>query len=181
MIQSDLRWNQHTDNKINKAKRLHHQLHRLRNPIHPTTLLTLYTLYIRPILEYGTLVLSTLSKAASDGLERLQRRAAYICLRLPLFQPVGHSSLLYNAKLHTLSSRRHYRRLTFAHTLMAQHLHTCALTLSTNEPISARTASESTEPTKSLPPVPHDTETHQSTQPHTYSINYHTTYATSLT
>ena len=67
--------------------------------------------------EYGSLVLSNISLAQEDQLERLQRRAARICLRIPLFVPTHHSSLLHRLGLHTMSSRRRYRRAILGHAL----------------------------------------------------------------
>ena len=52
-----------------------------------------------------------------DALERLQRRSAKLCLRLPLFSPCHHSSLLHHVTWPTLSSRRKLKQLLFAHTI----------------------------------------------------------------
>ena len=78
----------------------------------------MYTIYIRPVLEYGSLVLSSLSQTSHDRLESLQRHAGRVCLGLPLFEPTHHSSLLHHTSLPTLSSRRQYRQLVFAHALV---------------------------------------------------------------
>ena len=74
----------------------------------------IYTTYIRPKLEYASLVYSSLSGTLSDKLERFQRRAARLCLGLPLFRPVNHTALLHRVDWPTLSSRRQYVRLVFA-------------------------------------------------------------------
>lgn len=121
-IQSDLRWTSHIEGKIAKAKRSLHQLHRVRGSLTPQALVAIYSTYIRPIVEYGSLAYSNLSATMSDRLERLQRRAARICLRLSLFQPIHHSSLLHHASLPTLSSRRHYRQALLGHAMRYKKL-----------------------------------------------------------
>ena len=75
-------------------------------------------MYIRPIIEYGSLVLSNMPATLEDRLERLQRRACRICLRLPLFTPTHHTSILHAVDLPTLASRRKFRQLVSAHALI---------------------------------------------------------------
>ena len=117
VIQSDLRWNNHIHNKINKARKTLFLLNRLRHTLNKTALTRIYKTYIRPILEYASLSLSNLPLSLHDKLERFQRRAARVCLRLPLFQHVHHTSLLFQLGLDTLSSRRQLRQITLAHNL----------------------------------------------------------------
>ena len=117
IVQSDLRWSSPIKTKLTKARQALHQLFRLRGTISATALCTVYRTYIRPMVEYGSLALSNLSSTQTDQLERLQRRAARICLRLPLFQPTHHSALLHRLELHTMSSRRVYRQAVFGHSL----------------------------------------------------------------
>ena len=118
IIQADLRWTEHIDSKIKKARRQLFQLRRIRNVIHKSALINVYCSYVRPIVEYGSLVLSNLTQTSQDKLESLQRRAGRVCLGLPLFQPTHHSSLLHHLSIPTLSSRRHFRQLMFAHALL---------------------------------------------------------------
>lgn len=117
ILQSNLRWTEHIDSKIQKARKALFQLHRLRGTLHPRALVHIYMAYVRPMVEYGSLVLSNLSATASDKLERLQRRAGRICLRLPLFSEVRHSALLHQLGLPSLSSRRKFRQAQLAHQL----------------------------------------------------------------
>ena len=118
IIQADLRWSDHVGAKIKKARHELFQLRRIRNTLYKPALVSVYTIYIRPILEYGSLVLSSLSQTSHDRLESLQRHAGRVCLGLPLFEPTHHSSLLHHTSLPTLSSRRQYRQLVFAHALV---------------------------------------------------------------
>ena len=118
IIQADLRWTEHVDSKIKKARRQLFQLRRIRNVIHKSALINVYCSYVRPIVEYGSLVLSNLTQTSQDQLESLQRRAGRVCLGPPLFQPTHHSSLLHHLSIPTLSSRRHFRQLMLAHALL---------------------------------------------------------------
>ena len=61
--------------------------------------------------------MSNISAAQEDSLERLQRRAARICLRIPLFQPVHHSAILHCLAWATMSSRRKLRQLQLGHSI----------------------------------------------------------------
>ena len=117
IIQSDLRWKEHIAAKIGKCRKALHHLLRVRGSIHRKALTAIYSTYIRPMAEYGTLALSNMSVGQQDALERLQRRAARICLRIPLFEPVHHSAILHKLNLHTLSSRRQYRQVLLGHAL----------------------------------------------------------------
>ena len=82
-----------------------HSFPKTRGTMNASSLLLIYTTYIRPVLEYGSLALSNTTQQQRDTLERIQRRAISICLRIPLFAPGHHTSLLHHAKLPTLSSR----------------------------------------------------------------------------
>ena len=100
-----MRWTQHIIETTNKAQILIHELHKTRGPMNASSLLLIYTTYIRPVLEYGSIVLSTIIQQQRDTLVRIQRRAIRIWLWIPLFAPVHHCSLLHHIKLPTLSSR----------------------------------------------------------------------------
>lgn len=142
IIQSDLRWNAHFDSTISKATKSLHILRRLRHNITTNALCALYTVYIRPILEYACIALTPLSNMITDCLERFQRRAARLCLRLPLFKPTNHSALLHRLSLPTLSSRRQLRHTQFAHKIHHQlapsHIRNLALLTVTHSPYSLR-------------------------------------------
>ena len=52
-----------------------------------------------------------------DTLERLQRKAARICMRYPLFKAINHTILLHRLTLPTLFSRRKLKHVMLAHSL----------------------------------------------------------------
>ena len=104
LFQQNLCWDSHIHHILEKASGRLWQFHRLRSSLNSRAMLYLYRSYIRPIVEYASLAYSSLSTTLSDCLERFKRKAERICLRLPLFTPVQHSSLLHHAELPTLSS-----------------------------------------------------------------------------
>ena len=53
----------------------------------------------------------------NNRLERIQRKAARICLHLPLFSPVDYSSLLHRLQLSILFSRRRIKQLLLSHSI----------------------------------------------------------------
>ena len=65
----------------------------LLNSLNSSALTYLYCtyMYIRPKLEYACIALSPLSMHTMDKLERFQRKAARVCLRLSLYAPVDHA------------------------------------------------------------------------------------------
>lgn len=117
VFQADLRWTAQISSKISKCRKSLHQLLRLRGKLNRAALSTIYQTYIRPIVEYGNLAMSSMGVGLEDSLERLQRRAARICLRLPLFQPTHHSAILHHLGWATMSSRRKLRQLQLGHSL----------------------------------------------------------------
>ena len=90
----------------------------------------LYHIYVRPAIEYVNLVTSNLSSTLADDPECLQRRAARICLHIPLFEPVHHSSLLHSLDWPNLASRPPYRTLLFAHSILHKYAPSHILNLS---------------------------------------------------
>ena len=62
-----------------------------------------------------------LSIAALDCLERIQGKAARICLRLPLYTPLNHSTLLHRLKWPTMFSRRKVKLTLLAHSIKYQY------------------------------------------------------------
>ena len=128
-IQCDLRWGAHIQSKINSSSKLLFLVRRLRSSLTSRALALIYTTYIRPKLEYASVVYSSLSQKLSDQLERFQRRVARICLGMPLFNPTNHTALLHKLEWSTLSSRRQVSRLVFAHRLLNRNVPPHLITL----------------------------------------------------
>ena len=106
VITPTLAWKEHTASVLLKAARILGLLRRLRHSLSQAALRYIYICYIRPILEYASVVWSNVSRTEADQLERFQRRAARLILGKPLFARVNHSELLTEANLPTLESRR---------------------------------------------------------------------------
>ena len=87
ILQQNLRWDNHINLVLSKAKKTLRMFHRFRSTLNRSALQHLYKvyMYIRPILEYASNAYSSLSTELLDKLERVQRKAARISLRLPLF------------------------------------------------------------------------------------------------
>ena len=81
-ITSDLSWYPHITTICNKTRKLIGLLYRRfsRNAI-PSTLLKLYTTFVRPHVEYASIVWSPHFKNEVDALEKVQRFALRVCLR----------------------------------------------------------------------------------------------------
>ena len=123
---SDLRWNAHIDHVLSKSSRLLGLLFRLRSILSQHALSIIYKIFIRPVLEYASIAWSDLTNYQSARLERFQRRAAKIILRLPLFQPSNHDEILSKIGWDSLQSRRTLALATLgyqmAHGKIPEHL-----------------------------------------------------------
>ena len=127
IISSDLRWREHIDNCISRGCKLLGLLKRLRRSLSISALSMFYRTYIRPVLEYGNVVLSDLPAYLIDKLERFQRKAARIVLRLPLFNDqTPHRELLSQLKWPSLASRRRHQLVLLGYRMfngyVPQHL-----------------------------------------------------------
>ena len=136
VIQSNLGWSAHLQHVLGKANKVLHYLRRLRSKICSAALVYLYSTYIRPILEYGNTVTSPLSITLCDRLERFQRRAARLCLGIPLFAPVNHTLLLHKLNLPSLFSRRNLKHALFTHSIFYGYAppHLLAIPIVTHSP-----------------------------------------------
>ena len=85
VLESSLRWTSYVDHIIRKALNKLHLIHRIRGTLSCSALCFLYKTYVRPIIEYASLPYCNIPVVLSDRLERFQRKAARVCLRLPLF------------------------------------------------------------------------------------------------
>ena len=117
IIQHNLRWTDHIQYCTKKAISSMKTLYRVRNSLNKHALSYIYCTYIRPSLEYATIAVAHLPITTLDTLERLQRKAARICMRYPLFKPINHTILLHRLTLPTLFSRRKLKHVMLAHSL----------------------------------------------------------------
>ena len=120
-IEHDFGWSSHVSAVLNKASSRLHMFHRLKSSLNRPALKYLYTTYIRPIIEYASIAVTPLPVYLQDRIERFQRKAARICLNLPLFTPVNHSSILHSLELPTAESRRKLKLVLFAHAIYFEY------------------------------------------------------------
>jgi hypothetical protein len=81
-----LNWGEHIENLVTKCGPRIGLLKVLRGTgwgADPKTLLKLYKQYIRPVIEYGAVVLVTASKTNQERLQRVQNYALKVALNLP--------------------------------------------------------------------------------------------------
>ena len=108
-ITSDLPWHPHITTICNKTRKLIGLLYRrFSRNASPSTLLKLYTTFVRPHVEYASIVWNPHFKNEDDALGKVQRFALRVCLRQ---WNLSHEELLLMSRLPTLRSRRTVARL----------------------------------------------------------------------
>ena len=114
---------------LKKAVKSFNIVFRLKSTLHTESLSHIFKTYILPIIEYACIPVTPLSIAALDRLERIQRKAARICLRLPLYTPLNHSTLLHRLTWPTMYSRRKVKLTLLAYSIKYQYApqHICML------------------------------------------------------
>ena len=122
---STLSWNDHIDNIVSKANRKIFVMAKLKNLLDRKTLLTMYTSFIRPSLEYGSIIWQNCTQGESNKLESIQTRAGKM-----ITGGISRTktALLYNElNIEPLETRRDRQLLLFFYKLMndtlPQYLH----------------------------------------------------------
>ena len=82
ILGASLTWNAHVEYLIGKVRKRWAMLRRIRKNINMYTAGTVYTSFVLPILDYCDTVWSCCGSVNADKLEKLQRRAARIVMRL---------------------------------------------------------------------------------------------------
>ena len=103
-INSDLSWSPHVANRCNKVRRLIGLLYcRFYKHTDSTTLLQLYKSFVRPHLEYCSVVWNPYLAGDIDALERVQRFALRVCLKN---WSADHNQLYNQSNIAPLSARQ---------------------------------------------------------------------------
>ena len=103
-INSDLSWSPHVANLCNKVRRLIGLLYcRFYKHTDSTTLLQLYKSFVRPHLEYCSVVWNPYLAGDIDALERVQRFALRVCLKN---WSADHNQLYNQSNIAPLSARQ---------------------------------------------------------------------------
>ena len=104
VLNNTLTWDNHINKICLEAGKRISNIKRLPNNITPFTKLHIYKTFIRPVLEYGSVIFDNCSKALSDDLESSQRQAAIAATRA--YNHTTHANLLQECGLQTLQTRR---------------------------------------------------------------------------
>ena len=110
-----LSWDCHIDHVVLKASAKLGFLRRLANRLDPLVIRDLYMFCILPAAEYASEVWSGLSTTDAIRLEKLNRRAARLILKVPSSSQISqdHDILLARAGLQLISIRRKLRQAMF--------------------------------------------------------------------
>ncbi|PJE77627.1 hypothetical protein CI610_03447 [invertebrate metagenome] len=114
---SDGSWSEHIQNIFEKSYKRLNILKSLKYKLNRETLITMYVAFIRPILEYSSVVWDNCNNTCKQLIESIQLEATRIITGLRKGTP--HNILYRELRLETLESRRKKHKLT----LMYQILH----------------------------------------------------------
>lgn len=110
-LTNNMSWKVHIHSVGNKARRLIGVLYRSFQPYaQPCTMIKLYKAFIRPHLEYASVVWSPHLLGEIKHLEKVQKFALRVCFKC-WERNVSYDDLLKSGRLQTLSSRRTVARL----------------------------------------------------------------------
>ena len=103
-------WDDHIRDKCTSAMKRVTLLKHLSLRVPRKTKLSIYISFIRPFLEYGSVIFDNCTTVMSDALERVQRQAALTITGA--YAHTDHTNLLNELGLHKLSTRRIVSKLT---------------------------------------------------------------------
>ena len=69
------------------------------------------------MLQYACIAVTPVPSTALDRLERFKRKAAKVCLRLPIYSHIDYSSLLHRIQWPTIFSRRKIMHIVLSHAI----------------------------------------------------------------
>ena len=110
-LSSSAQWNDHINDSLETASKVIHIMRRLQFTLTCAALNQIYLSYVRPILEYASIVWDGCSKTSSDSFEKLQNEAARIVTGLT--RSVSLEKLNKECGWETLESRRKSFKLHF--------------------------------------------------------------------
>jgi len=103
-LNSRLTWDDHINRICQDAGKRLSTIKRLPHNISPHTKIHIYCTFIRPLLEYASVVFDNCSAALSDQLESVQRQAALAATRA--YRHTSTNNLFQECGLATLKNRR---------------------------------------------------------------------------
>ena len=115
-LQNNCLWSNHVENIVHSSHRRLNLLRSLKHKLNRNTLSNIYTTYIRPVLEYASVVWDECGVANTYKIERVQLDAARIVTGLPSYS--SSADLYAETGWETLKSRRHRFKLKTFNKLM---------------------------------------------------------------
>lgn len=109
ILNKNLSWTAHIDEIATKAAKRLSLLNKSKNLLSRQTLEIMYKSYVRPTMEYGSLIWHNCTASDSDRLENLQLQAARIVTGAP--RGTSHANLYNEVGWQTLASRRENSQL----------------------------------------------------------------------
>lgn len=103
LVTSDLKWNEHVSKIVKKTNSLVYLVKCVFKNLSPKSLTKIYVRYVRPLLEYASVVWCPYFVKDVDLLEKVQRRFTKLA---PSLRDVPYSTRLEVLNLPTLSARR---------------------------------------------------------------------------
>ena len=110
ILRSDLRWSSHISEIRNKSMKMVNILKHLQMRLSRRSLEILYLSFIRPIMEYGSVVWDGCTSSESDELESVQLAAARVITGA--IRGTRHELIYEESGLEKLSKRREISKLT---------------------------------------------------------------------
>ena len=103
------KWHDHIDNLLKSASSILAMMRKIKYSVNKKTLSQLYTSFLRPILEYSSVVWDGCTQSEQDSLEKIQHEAARIVTGLT--RSVSLSNLYKEINWLSLADRRKYHKL----------------------------------------------------------------------
>lgn len=110
LLSQNLIWSEYIDGVVNSANKKLGLLKKLKFKMGRKNLTKLYITFIRPMLEYASIVWDGCSKYDAEKLEKVQLTAARIVTGLPIF--VSRDALYSETGWETLKHRRYIAKMT---------------------------------------------------------------------
>lgn len=110
LFSARLKFNEHMDAIISKANRQLGIITRVFKQKNPQTIIPLYKSFVRPFLEYNSIIWSPYSKTYIQKVERLQEK---MCNLLGNLRSLPYKEKLIKLKLQSLRARRIKHQLAF--------------------------------------------------------------------
>ena len=109
-LNNKLTWEDHISRVCTEAGKRLSVIKRLPSNITPFTKLQLYKTFVRPVLEYGSVIFDNCSNNSSEAMESVQRQAAIAATRA--YKNTSNTYLLPECGLESLQDRRTKAKLT---------------------------------------------------------------------